>query len=376
MKKLIAVLVILLCIIACNKIDLEEPAQMTVEDFSQEVEQLMLPPNLNRTPIDKSHINNGQNKVDYACKGCPPPPPPYCFIGNWPTPICNLWDTLRWSGPDKINIVFVAEGFNLTQSGEDMWDEDGFWGYNKMIDSIHQGIFTYEPFTGRENDFNVFSYRTASNEVGVSVINSVDPGDDVTKDTYWNVYRGQDSIARLTTIPDDDRDNLYDDLVKQPNGYLSGEKVYAVLLVNDGVYAGTGEFTPSGGNASKLTAAIWSRDTEFNSFIALFIHEFGGHSLGDRDDEYIDEHFTLGGDDKRNVPRAPINDQQWAPTNYTANGDKFWEGARYEEFGVFKSTEGYDPTTCIPCGFMMERVDKNFSELNQELLDAIIDDES
>jgi hypothetical protein len=51
-----------------------------------------------------------------------------------------------------------------------------------------------------------------------------------------------------------------------------------------------------------MSICIITKDTEFNSFGNLFLHEFA-HSFGDLDDEYIDETLDLAG----NLIPYPIN---------------------------------------------------------------------
>lgn len=373
MKKLLLLLTVGF-IISCSNERLEIEPKLTLENLKEYV----LPPKLNTTPINQiNHINNNLDGLQ------PPPPRGWCYY--YPED-CQLWDTLVFNGSDKINVVFTADGWTVFGTG----DEFGVTGYNKRVDSLITGLLSYEPFASNVNEFNFFTYRTFvytceenNCDEGITVL-SHETNNEIEdiKLTYWNVYRNFAGLPRYTHLPDDKREQLYNDLIKAPHGYLKNKQVYVVILSSGETFAGSGEFPKMYGNNQKMSITILTKSTEppfAGLMVKLFVHEFA-HAFGEQDDEYVDNNYASlapiydpivwNYPDRLNVTRDTINDQKWDPSNYTDTGNKFWESARYLSTGVFKSTAGLE--TCN-CGYMMERIDRPFSELNIELIKNIID---
>lgn len=254
-----------------------------------------------------------------ACPGSPCPPPIV------PSTIPDA---------DKIQIVFVAEGFKSNE-----WN-----AFNDRVACLISHFETnskYEPFGSNSDKFQFWAYRIPSVEKGLSI--QTYPGDisppepnipePVTYNTAWNVYRNHIGLNRYTHIPTADRNRLKDSLVKPPNGYAKNLKVFPVIVVNDSIYAASGEFPKQFGNNDKLSITIISLAGSTQEAADLMIHELG-HSFADLDDEYVDTEYAL---------QAPTGEPEawFAPIKLntrTSNPGGWFEGSRWQATGYWRST--------------------------------------
>ncbi len=373
MKKLFAVLTfVILCVVACSRESLTIPEPVTIN--TETLKEYVLPPKLNRTLINVV-VKEARSFRKKDANLLMPPPLTHCEM--FPDD-CQLWDTIIFNGKDQINVVFVADGWvDYINNDEDV----GVLGYNMRVDSLIASLLDYTPFDDREEDFNFFTYRTIPNSTPFSDGMSVHshPTNSEVEDiitTPWNVFRNYAGLPRYTHISDDDRDRLYDSLIQPPTGYLKNKKIYAVILSAGETFAGSGEFDKQFAHNQKLVVSIISKSTEapFGGLMQnLFIHEWGGHSIGDQDDEYVDSLYAANAptydavvwdyDDRENVTADTINDRKWDAIlippfiNYI-------QGARYVD-DKYRSTEAN----------MMRFINTQFSELNRILIDWRIDDE-
>lgn len=294
MKKLLLVLLIIGFSCEKEQLNVEE---FQIESLEERVVEGLPPPSgfredvtyiINEEPVD-SKKQSGLAKLSTEFSGC----------GTCDE--TQLWDTLYYRGPNKVNVVFVAEGFKSTQMTE----------YNQLVESIIVGVFDgiYEDQFGYNDSphYNFFTYRTPSVESGLSVRTHVynDIGDNIV-DTAWGIYRNKIGLSHYTGIPDDKRTDLNRELTHKSQGYLSGKKVYPIILVNDTRYAAGADFEGLNPKNSKISVAIATKNVYMLQLVA---HEFL-HSFGDLDDEYVED----AGDPTGNTA-LPIN-TAYAMKNY------------------------------------------------------------
>ena len=310
-------------------------------------------------------------------KGNQPPCPPD------PVVIPDM-DTITFNGPEKINLVFVAEGFTAAEMGV----------FDSHVTTAINQIFTIEPFTSRQSDFNTFKWATASNDSGISILtHPLNPVTEVIKDTRWDFYKNAGGLARAV--------NIQYDVVVNMNGcdyavekdwiirnYMIGDydtpghflgATFVCFILNEPQYTGIASFTEWSGN-NKAVEQIWpvpfnetcnqtlswvfsgsqvgNQDITFgwaasgldtdhsgNYFGFLVRHELLGHTIGDLDDEYYDAGiFEDSGeywarlwyhDLKDNITDDPILNPKW--DNWVAN-PQYISGGRYFPNGT---TERY-----------------------------------
>lgn len=324
MKKVFLLLTAAMLIMACStevvQVDPINMEQDVSYSLQQVEEDLMIPPKLNQTPIDpKWEAEDAfKNANRTAQKGA--------AVSSSHV----LWEQLIQSNwvlgfGRHINLVFVAEGF--TEAEMPLFDAlvESLSVYMDGGDIVRNAM-SYSHNGG--GAWDVYSYRTVSNESGISV----EGGAQV--DTYWNIYRNAGGLARLTAIDAADKTRFTDAVLKNPSGYLKGEEVYPIFIVNTGTYAGSGEFEGVNGknNISRVPYTIATKDSEFGYFLQLAFHEFM-HSFGNFDDEYVDANYAaVGWSPRGNVTNDTINDRKWsvsATGQEMGYGTGYFQGARY-----------------------------------------------
>ena len=165
------------------------------------------------------------------------------------------------NGPadQRINIVFLSEGYLATQTNQFAADAR----------SVLTKILGTAPFSAYSSYFNAFNIFVPSVEAG-----SDHPARGVFKNTYFNSSYDSYGIARLITIPPNDRDGNYANGEGKVDGLLQNlmpQYDLVVLIVNDLEYGGSGgSFSIASVNASSAEIAI---------------HEMG-HTYSGLGDEY------------------------------------------------------------------------------------------
>ncbi len=184
---------------------------------------------------------------------------------DWATVSVALWVFLFWAasplaadsltplnitGPNdkRINIVVVSEGYTAADLANFFADADGF------IDDF----FSEEPFATYANYFNVYLLEVASAQSGADV-----PGDGIFVDTAFNATFGNPPLERLLTVS-----------TSLVSGALAANAPFydiGLVLVNSGIYGGSGGFYPVSSNHPSAPQ--------------IAAHELG-HSFGGLADEY------------------------------------------------------------------------------------------
>ncbi|HEY5912599.1 MAG TPA: M64 family metallopeptidase [Verrucomicrobiae bacterium] len=159
----------------------------------------------------------------------------------------------------RINIVFLSEGYLPSQTNQ----------FASDVGRALAGMIRTPPFDAYSNYFNAFTIFVPSVEAG-----SDHPSTGVFKDTYFNSSYDSYGIARLITIPPNDRDGTYANGQGKVNLLLQNlmpEYDLSVLIVNDAQYGGSG--------GSPLIASVNASSAE------IATHELG-HTYSGLGDEY------------------------------------------------------------------------------------------
>jgi hypothetical protein len=232
--------------------------------------------------------------------------------------------TLRTNGSSakRLNIVFLSEGYTVTELPQ----------FTNDARTVLDKLLTTPPFNDYSNYFNAFAIPVASVESG-----SDHPSRSSYRNTYFNSTYDSYGIARLVTIPPNDRDSTYAngqgkvyDLLAQ----LMPEYDIVALIVNDTEYGGSGGFP--------LVTSVNSSAPE------IAVHEMG-HSFSALGDEYespypgypdIEEPNTT-----RETNRSLIKWRAWidgttpVPTPATAPYNSvigLFQGAHFNSTGWFR----------------------------------------
>jgi hypothetical protein len=165
------------------------------------------------------------------------------------------------NGPadQRINIVFLSEGYLASQTNQFAADARAVLA--KLLNTV--------PFDGYSNYFNAFSIFVPSVESG-----SDHPSRSIFKNTYFNSTYDSYGLARLVTIPPNDRDSNYANGAGKVDALLQDlmpQYDLISLIVNDTEYGGSGG---------------WVSITSVNASSAeIAIHELG-HTYSGLGDEY------------------------------------------------------------------------------------------
>jgi hypothetical protein len=170
--------------------------------------------------------------------------------------------TILTNGPtaNRINLVVLSEGYQASELGKFLSDA------TNMVNSI----LAAPPYQEYRSYFNAFAIAVASPQSGsdhytptTSLVN-----------TYFNSTYDSYGIQYLITIPPNDRDSDYSHGRGKVDALLQAlmpEYDYAVLVVNDTQYGGSG--------GPVLVTSVNSSSSE------IVVHE-SGHTLGGLTDEY------------------------------------------------------------------------------------------
>ncbi len=152
---------------------------------------------------------------------------------------------------DKVDLVFLAEGYTSEEQDKFFRDAERFTGY----------LFNTAPFDTRKDDFNVWAVGLVSEETGTSI-----SGEGIYKNTALNSGYYTFGVDRYLTTPD--MKTIRDAVWNVPCDAI-------FILVNTDRYGGGGMYN---------FYAIGTSDNERTPHV--FVHEFG-HSFAGLADEYF-----------------------------------------------------------------------------------------
>ena len=238
---------------------------------------------------------------------------------------------------EKIDIVFVAEGYTKEQMGQ----------FFKDVETARRSLFSHAPFDQFENRFNAIAVAIPSEKTDVSV-----PQDGQWHDTPCKSHFNTLYSARY----------LMTERVFQLHDLLEGLPYeHIIILANTHTYGGGGIY-----NMYMLTTA---RHYEFRPVV---VHEFGHSFAGLADEYFYDDMYET---------YYPADTEPWEPNLTTLiNFDAKWrnmvkdvskrdtgdvgiyEGGGYQSKGVYRGsydcrmkTNSY-PVFCPVCQDAIKRV--------------------
>jgi hypothetical protein len=232
--------------------------------------------------------------------------------------------TLMTNGPtaNRLNVVFLSEGYTNSQAGK----------FTNDACAMLADMVATPPFSQYTNYLNAFAIFVASAQAG-----SDHPSSNVLRNTYFNSSYDSYGLARLITIPPNDRDGTYANgqgkVVALLQSLLPTYDL-AVLIVNDPDYGGSG--------GSTLIASVHASSPEIG------LHEMG-HTLSALGDEYTSAYPGYPDTEEPNTTvqtnRALIKWKPWILTNtpvptpdtsaYT-NVVGLFQGAHYHTNGWYR----------------------------------------
>jgi hypothetical protein len=159
-----------------------------------------------------------------------------------------------YNGPseNKVDLVFVAEGYTAEEMEKYRLDVEKFTGY----------LFDIEPYKSRKNDFNVWAVESISVDSGTDI-----PHQNIWKNTAADSHFYTFFIDRYLTAPDHKK-------VAQLVSNAPCDAIY--VIVNVDKYGGGGIYNYYG---------LGMSDNKFEA--EVLVHEFG-HSFAGLGDEYYD----------------------------------------------------------------------------------------
>jgi hypothetical protein len=247
---------------------------------------------------------------------------------------------------DKLDIVFLAEGYTKEERDKFTKDSERFSNY----------LFTYSPFDKMYNRINIWAVEAFSDESGTDI-----PADSVWKNTLLNSsFYTFDSERYLMTK---DYKKVRDIAANAPY-----EQIY--ILVNTSKYGGGAIY-----NYYNVVAADNEKSRQ------IFIHEFG-HGLAGLADEYFTSEVAY-------QDFYPLDVEPWEPNITTlVNFKSKWknlvnntisiptpvedapenqigayEGAGYVAKGVYRST---------PNSIMKSFTSDEFNEVSKKAIERVI----
>ncbi len=155
---------------------------------------------------------------------------------------------------NKVDLVFVAEGYSAEDMDKFRADAKRFAGY----------LFEMEPYKSRQEDFNIWAVESVSAESGTDI-----PHHDIWKNTVANSHFYTFKSDRYLTAPDHT-------LLCKLTSNAPCDAIY--VIVNTDKYGGGGIFNYYGLSMSDHKTAPM-----------VFVHEFG-HSFAGLADEYFYEY--------------------------------------------------------------------------------------
>ncbi|MDD3990304.1 MAG: BACON domain-containing carbohydrate-binding protein [Bacteroidales bacterium] len=239
------------------------------------------------------------------------------------------------SSGNGVNIVFLGDGYNLTDIATGKYDND--------LNQAVSHFFAVEPYTTYRNYFNVHIVYVYSTESGISDVNT-------TKNTALGV-KYEEAAPSTRMSADDDACFGYAD--NAPISSLSSTLV--IVVANSSRYAGTTYIWNSGHAIAICPISNYSYPYDFRGVIQ---HEAGGHGFGGCADEYVKETGYITAEDRndlamwqgwgffKNVSLTNnLSEVSWKHfiglPDYTRVGA--WEGAYYYPLGVWRPEQ----TSCM-----------------------------
>lgn len=207
---------------------------------------------------------------------------------------------------DKVDIVFIAEGYTETEMGKFKADAEKFAGY----------LFNVEPYKSRKSDFNIWTVEAISKESGTDI-----PQNNIWKNTIASSNFYTFNIDRYLTAPDQKT-------VAQLASNAPCDAIY--VIVNTNKYGGGGIYNFYGLSMS-------DHPTE----AAVFVHEFG-HSFAGLADEYYTSDVAY--EDFYNLKTEPWEPNLTTMVDFNSkwknmmdkNGVGLFEGGGYMAKGIFR----------------------------------------
>lgn len=240
---------------------------------------------------------------------------------------------------NKVDIVFLAEGYTASQMDKYMKDVKRFTDY----------IFSIEPFTSRKDDFNVWAVENISEESGV----------DIPQHGIWRHSAMESTFDTFYT----DRYLTIFDHHKVADAASCSPFDALIVIANEEKYGGGGIYN---------SYAMGTADDP--QALGVIIHEFGHHFAG-LADEYFNKSTAY------DESYYPLHIEPWEP-NITTKVDfaskweslvgtetehgliDLYEGGGYVAKGVFRPFED-----CI----MFHHTQSYFCPVCQKAIEAMID---
>lgn len=206
----------------------------------------------------------------------------------------------------KVDLVFVAEGYTADEMDKFRSDAERFAGY----------LFDYEPFRSRKSDFNIWILPCPSEESGVDI-----PQDGVWKRSALNSTFNTFYIDRYLTLID-----------YQPLANVLTDVPFDTIYViaNTSKYGGGGIFNYYGLSVSDSSVTK-----------QVFVHEFG-HSFAGLADEYYDsstpynDMYLLNVEPwEQNITSLVDFESKWKDM-MGMEGVGLYEGAAYTAKGLYR----------------------------------------
>ncbi len=208
-------------------------------------------------------------------------------------------EAVSTSGPstDRLDLVFLGDGYQQSQLGTFSSDVDGIVDYLREI----------EPYGSYSGMFNIWRIDAPSNDSGVSHNES-----GISRDTAYDCYYGCSGIDRLVCCDDSAVMAAVEAAVPGADGVL--------VLINDPVYGGSGGFN----YATSYTGSSDGRQ--------VAAHELG-HSLVGLWDEY-----NYGYDGYDEGPNCSLSSEGNWDEWYGSQGVSAFRECSYN--GLYRPTDG------------------------------------
>jgi len=222
---------------------------------------------------------------------------------------------------NKVDIVFIAEGYTEEEMGKFKTDADKFVGY----------LFNIEPYKSRKADFNIWAVESISKESGTDI-----PQNDIWKNTIVSSNFYTFKIDRYLTAPDQK-------LVAKLASNTACDVIY--VIVNTNKYGGGGIYNFYGLSMS-------DHPTE----ASVFVHEFG-HCFAGLADEYYtssvayEEFYNLKVEPwEPNLTTLVDFESKWKGM-MNKNGVGLFEGGGYMAKGIYRPYQDCRMKTNTAPGF-------------------------
>ncbi len=237
-------------------------------------------------------------------------------------PMGDVWPLFEHGTPsEKVDLVVLGVGYT----------EEELPKFHADAERLIGELFSYEPFKGRKQDFNVRAIDLPSPVSGVTR-----PHSNRYRRTPVSTQYGIFDSERYMLVPDNR--TLRDVLSAAPYEFVA-------VLVNEAQYGGGGIF------GWQATSAV---DSEFSDYI--FVHEFGHHFAGLGDEYYTSPvAYETGGE---------VHPEPWEP-NVTALHDP----------AALKWKDLVQPGTPLPTPWVKQRFEEH-SRAVRERRGQLIDEQA